>query len=653
MVFEWFPYFHGKYFTYQDYFGLTVTGAIAAVGLLCYVISKVLPLFGWILGCSSQNSPRRKAKENLAPGYMDVELVRPRPVANTWQTDVEESTDEDEAISTSYCPSGVTLCAFLASIAWGFVPISLMAFDLISTSWSVILSSLILLAGYMGHLYRQYPSASKPSKTEAGRFMRVLRIAAQNGTASMQLVLVLIIIFSFGFTALMKGTCIAIYNGEDIGFVFPGETFSWSSTLTRHFELNTQCPPGPPCHFFATLPEDSSSSVIINVHTDVNTRNITVYYEEATNPKLLQGKLGKYSTTPRHFVIDTIEKKGQRVVHNALLEGLTPNTTYYIQVYYNNQVQASASYRTLPDKNHADNITIVQGGDAGANSRSYQILTQVSLTNPDAVLIGGDLGYDNNIPYCYYAWDGFLKMFEDLNKRVGRLVPLVMSIGNHDAGLDSNSERLITIDESGPWFFAWMAQSTKPDPENPERRVIPDIGERPSYDYHLLGKILLLNLDTAYISPYNGEQLKFIQKTSAQYSDYLKMAMYHAPIYSACGGVSVGEKYWVPQFDNFRYFAVFENHVHSYKRTFPITGRQYNENGTVYLGDGTWGAQPRHCAVSNATGIMAELGSSENFFWVMNVDGYQVSYKAITPTGDPLGNGYSQKVENYVISKEL
>ena len=36
--------------------------------------------------------------------------------------------------------------------------------------------------------------------------------------------------------------------------------------------------------------------------------------------------------------------------------------------------------------------------------------------------------------------------------------------------------------------------------------------------------------------------------------------------------------------------TVFENHVHSFKRTKPLKSNQPAENGTVYVGDGAYGA---------------------------------------------------------------
>lgn len=649
MVFEWVPIFHGKYFTYQDYIGILAASVLTIIGLVFYLIAKLLPFFEK-LKSRLKSSTRKKRKLDSPLEYTDVELVGTETKNKTLETtetddeDIVEDTDE----KSTCLSTAANILSWISATFFSTAPIAIMAFDMISAPWSVILSALILLNEYRNHLYRQYPSAAKPTNSRFERLFRVFRIAAQNSTAAMQLVLVLIALFSFGGTILFQNTCVVVYNNENHGFVFDGDLVSWSSKLTRHFTLDTQCRPGPPCHLFATLPEDASTAVIINVHTHVDVTNITLYYEEVDDLALLQGKLGKNSVQPQSFLINKIEAKGQRVCHHGLIENLNPNTTYYIQVYYDGQIQAAHSYRTLPDKDHKAPMTIIQGGDAGENKISRQIMTQISYTNPDVVLIGGDLAYDNNIRHCYYAWDGFLTMFDDLNKKVGRLVPLIMGVGNHDAGLDPNSQRQITIDEGGPWLFAWMAQSTKRDPTNPSKRIIPEINDRKSYDYHLIGKILFLNLDSAYLSPFYGSQLDFIKSISYKHPEYLKMAQYHNPIYSSCGTpVIEAEQYWVPEFDNFRFLAAFENHVHVFKRTFPLTGRKYNPKGTVYLGDGNWGANSQKCTENNSTGILAVFNNHENYFWKVIVDENEVTYTAITKTGAILDQGYSQKIADY------
>ena len=42
-------------------------------------------------------------------------------------------------------------------------------------------------------------------------------------------------------------------------------------------------------------------------------------------------------------------------------------------------------------------------------------------------------------------------------------------------------------------------------------------------------------------------------------------------------------------FDNYGIIAAFENHVHQYKRTFPLKNDSIDPKGTVYFGDGSLG----------------------------------------------------------------
>ena len=48
-------------------------------------------------------------------------------------------------------------------------------------------------------------------------------------------------------------------------------------------------------------------------------------------------------------------------------------------------------------------------------------------------------------------------------------------------------------------------------------------------------------------------------------------------------------KYWVPLFEKYRVPAVLEHHDHTFKRTRPLLDGRTNDNGVLYLGDGSWG----------------------------------------------------------------
>jgi hypothetical protein len=48
-------------------------------------------------------------------------------------------------------------------------------------------------------------------------------------------------------------------------------------------------------------------------------------------------------------------------------------------------------------------------------------------------------------------------------------------------------------------------------------------------------------------------------------------------------------------FDKYHVKAVFENHEHQYKKTFPLLNNTVNPNGTIYFGDGAMGIKDEYC----------------------------------------------------------
>ena len=55
-----------------------------------------------------------------------------------------------------------------------------------------------------------------------------------------------------------------------------------------------------------------------------------------------------------------------------------------------------------------------------------------SINDIDAFVIGGDVVYDNGINSCFHSWDQFLDRFQSIFLAQNRLIPLILSVGNHD-----------------------------------------------------------------------------------------------------------------------------------------------------------------------------------------------------------------------------
>lgn len=53
------------------------------------------------------------------------------------------------------------------------------------------------------------------------------------------------------------------------------------------------------------------------------------------------------------------------------------------------------------------------------------------------IFMGGDVAYDNGMKSCYHTWDYILYALEKHYKLLGYYTPFVVTIGNHDIGLDA------------------------------------------------------------------------------------------------------------------------------------------------------------------------------------------------------------------------
>jgi len=287
-------------------------------------------------------------------------------------------------------------------------------------------------------------------------------------------------------------------------------------------------------------------------------------------------------------------------------------------------------------------------------------MTAIAATlNPDVILIGGDFAYDNGLQSCYYCFDQTLWNIEqDIFGQNGYIVPMVISIGNHEVGLNSLSEYSMTIDESGPLFVSFFPQHSSTDSNGNLVFETPAVSQRRSYHYHTFGSVLLLSLDTGYLSSYNGEQLEWMQNivNNASFAGYSRMSMHHEPIYSPSytseelSSMNVGNssaspamQFWVPFFDNYTFSAAFENHRHVFKVTFPLTGGVVNPNGTLYLGEGQWGVTGKTADFDNSTGYFTTYGYANNV-WQVIVDQQNsvISYVPYGDTGSALNGSCTQ-----------
>ena len=102
----------------------------------------------------------------------------------------------------------------------------------------------------------------------------------------------------------------------------------------------------------------------------------------------------------------------------------------------------------------------------------------------------------------------------------------MITIGNHDAGVNSNAHHTFTHDETMPIYKLWFPQQVAET-----GGVYLNSKDRNSYLSHSIGDLTILSLDTGYMTSVT-DQVDFIDKSLQGHK--LSLASYHIPIYPSC-----------------------------------------------------------------------------------------------------------------------
>jgi hypothetical protein len=284
-------------------------------------------------------------------------------------------------------------------------------------------------------------------------------------------------------------------------------------------------------------------------------------------------------------------------VFRAELSGLTPGTDYSFRI---GKASPVYKFRTMPAK-ATDTVHFVSGGDVGVNAAAVANNVQAARQDPMFAIVGGDLGYDNGI-----SLDVSLAFLRNYSKhmlgRDGRLIPLIACIGNHEVQGGYARAR-----DKATFFYPLF------DGLYPETGYATlDFG-----DY-----LSLVLLDTNHTTPVAGEQAAWLGKTLKEREDHPNVfVVNHVPAYPSyrnpigthatetrAARLGTGEDqriHWVPLFEKYRVPVVLEHHDHTFKRTKPLLHGLADENGVLYLGDGSWG-RLRNPRVPDPLNVMAK-----------------------------------------------
>ncbi|WP_299113639.1 fibronectin type III domain-containing protein [uncultured Winogradskyella sp.] len=253
----------------------------------------------------------------------------------------------------------------------------------------------------------------------------------------------------------------------------------------------------------------------------------------------------------------------------ARLTGLTPNTDYYFVINDSEGTSQRFWFRTAPNDN--SRLSFIAGGDSRnfrTPRRAANLL--VSKLKPHGVLFAGDMTDDSTD----IEWIKWFDDWQDTIASDGRMFPIIPARGNHEDG----SEIYDLFDTNVDSYYAITFGNN-------------------------LFRAYTLNTEISVL----GSQRTWLQNDLAASSGVTwKAAQYHKPMRPHTGSKSENSviyNSWAQIFYDNGVRLVVDCDSHTAKTTWPVmpsSGPNNDEgfvveqtNGTVYTGEGCWGAPLR------------------------------------------------------------
>lgn len=269
------------------------------------------------------------------------------------------------------------------------------------------------------------------------------------------------------------------------------------------------------------------------------------------------------------------------------LNSLSPDTEYFFKACDSSGCSAAHMFRTAPAGQK--NMTFITGGDSRTNqSQRQQGNRLVAKTRPAFVMFSGDLT-DNHSYSEVDTWltDWLLSYTDTVvnGTTFKQVYPIVPTVGNHEAS---------------DMAFVCSVFGVDADKNG-------SCSLRDTYNAFNIGTMLrVYTLNTEFdSSSYTNEraaQLAWLQSDlPANYTATTwRVAQYHKPMFprsSSKNAINQIAFDWASTFYNYKLNLGVESDTHLAKYTYPVMpgSSDYTQSttGTVYIGEGAWGAPTR------------------------------------------------------------
>jgi acid phosphatase type 7 len=275
----------------------------------------------------------------------------------------------------------------------------------------------------------------------------------------------------------------------------------------------------------------------------------------------------------------------------ARLTGLKPNTAYYFVIRDSDGKSPRFWFRTAPDT--AQPFSYIAGGDSRNNRDARKRANaMVAKLRPLFIGFGGDFT-DADISGQWKAW---FDDWQDTISSDGRMYPILVVKGNHER----TNEVLVHLFDF------------------PHENIYGAF----SFGGNLL-RYYILNTDI----PRGGEQAAWFERDLVSHgSTKYRIVQYHKPIRPHVARKRDQEsqyRIWAPLFYHYQVQLAIQCDSHCAVRTWPIRptrvpgndeGYVRDDMGTVYVGEGCWGAPLRD--PDDPKSWTRDVGKFNQFKWI-------------------------------------
>ncbi|MEN0003009.1 MAG: fibronectin type III domain-containing protein [Bacteroidota bacterium] len=348
--------------------------------------------------------------------------------------------------------------------------------------------------------------------------------------------------------------------------------------------------------FRCTWRDDPATSMVIG-WDQLSGNDPVLYYSEKNHGQ----KVSFYerSTRPGY----RIKAKGM-FNHFVRLTGLKPNTVYHFIVKDSEGMSMPLSFKTAPDT--PERLAIIAGGDSRNHRDARRKANRlVAKLRPHFVMFAGDMTNNDTAP----EWRNWFDDWQLTIGQDGRITPIVVARGNHEA---SNKSVSTIFDVKNPGIF---------------------------YGFNFAGDLLRIYTLNSLIPP-GGKQRSWLEADLAAHEQVQwKMAQYHHSIRPHTAKKPERNELmvnWAPLFYKHQVNLVVESDAHVVKSTHPIRPSREagseegfirdDERGTVYIGEGCWGAPLR--TNNDDKSWTRASGSFNQFKWIF-VDEYGIEVRTV------------------------